>query len=69
MEKQQTYSHGLLYSVAPYNFHFLHLHDNDGRDKFDWEAYKTQFERESFSQFVLNFMRKTAKNWRRIKLR
>lgn len=68
MEKQQSYSHGLLYSVAPNNFSFLHLRDEDGKDTFDWEAYKYNCEDDSFMQVIINFLKTTAVNWGFIKL-
>lgn len=60
MEKQQSYPHGLLYSVAPYCFASLRLHEVDGRDTFDWEAYKSQTEGDSFLRAVINFLKSTV---------
>lgn len=68
MNTQQSYSHGLLYSVAPDDFSTLHLLDEYGKDEFDWEAYKTEHEGESFVRVVLNFLRTTAVMWGIIKL-
>jgi hypothetical protein len=58
MEKQQLYSHSLLYSVAPNNFSFLHLRDADGKDTFDWEAYKSQYEDISLVLIVINLVKR-----------
>ena len=57
MKNQQSYSHGLLYSVAPMDFSELHLHEEDGKDEFDWEAYESQLAGDSFVQAVLNFLK------------
>ena len=66
MKNQPTFSHGLLYSVAPDSFSALHLHDEDekGKDTFDWEAYETQFKEESILKVILYFLKVTAANWR-----
>lgn len=37
MEQQQTFSPGLLYSVAPENLSQLHLQDETRVDGFEWE--------------------------------
>jgi hypothetical protein len=63
MEKQQSYSHGLLLSVAPESFSFLHLRDEDGKDTFDWEAYKSQYVDDSLVQIIINFLKTTAVRW------
>jgi hypothetical protein len=68
MENQQSYSHGLLYSVAPENFSALQLRDKDGKDEFDWEAYESQYEGDTFMQAILNFLKATAVSWGIIKL-
>jgi hypothetical protein len=68
MEQQQSYSHGLLYSVAPENFSALRLHDEDGKDEFDWEAYENENKGDSFARIVLNFLKATAVSWGIIKL-
>ncbi len=60
MENQRQYSHGLLYSVAPENFSTLHLHDEDGMEEFDWEAYKTELEGESPVRLMLNLLKRIA---------
>jgi len=63
MEQQQSFSHGLLYSVAPENFSELHLHEKGALDEFDWEAYESQFEDDSFVQIVFGFLKITAEKW------
>ena len=64
MKKQQSYSHGLLFSIAPENIASLHLNDEYGKDDFDWEAYKG----DSLARIVLNFLKTTAVNCGLIKL-
>ncbi len=34
---EQSFSHGLLYSVAPENLSELHLQDEEAADDFEWE--------------------------------
>ncbi len=34
---ERSFSHGLLYSVAPENFSELHLQDETMVDEFEWE--------------------------------
>jgi len=68
MNKQQSYSHGLLYSVAPDNFSSLHLNDEVGKDQFDWEAYNNEYKGDSFVGVVFNFLKTTAVSWGFIKL-
>ena len=34
---EQSFSHGLLYSVAPENISKLHLKDEEATDDFEWE--------------------------------
>ena len=68
MEKQQSYSHGLLYSVAPDSFSSLHLNDEVGMDEFDWEAYEAEYKGDSLAKIVLNFLKTTAVIWGIIKL-
>ena len=63
MEQQQSFSHGLLYSVAPENFSNLHLHDDADVDGFDWEEHEAQYAGGSFTQIVLSFLKITAVKW------
>jgi len=63
MEQQQSFSHGLLYSVAPGNFSELHLRDEGDKNKFDGEEYESRFEDESFTQIALSFLKVTAAKW------
>lgn len=67
MEQQQSFSHGLLYSVAPQNFSELHLHGEAKLDEFDWEEYESQFEGESFTRAALTFLKITAVKWGLVK--
>ena len=62
MNTQQSYSHGLLYSVAPDDFSTLHLHDKDGKDEFDWEAYEAEYGGKSLVRAVLDFMKSASKS-------
>lgn len=41
MEQPHTFSHGLLYSVAPENLSELHLQDDANVDEFEWEEQPT----------------------------
>ena len=69
MKNQQTYSHGLLYSVAPDNLSSLHLIDEDNKkDTFDWEAYEAEYKGASLTQIVISFLKTTAVLWGIIKL-
>jgi hypothetical protein len=68
MKNQQTYSHGLLYSIAPDNLSSLHLNDEKGKDAFDWEAYEAEYKCDSLARIVINFLRTTAISWGIIKL-
>jgi hypothetical protein len=68
MEKQKSYSHGLLYSVTPESFSSLHLHDEADKDGFDWEAYEAEYAGDSLVTIVLDFLKTTAVSWGIIKL-
>ena len=68
MEKQRSYSHGLLHSIAPSNFSALHLHEADGKDEFDWEAYEAQYKGASLVEAILSFVKTTAISWGLIKV-
>ena len=57
MKNQQTFSHGLLYSVAPENLATLHLLDEGGHDEFDWLAYEYESGRGSFMFGILNVLK------------
>lgn len=63
MEQQQTFSPGLLYSVAPESFSELHLRDEARPDEFDWEEYESQLAGDSFAQDVINFLKISAVKW------
>jgi hypothetical protein len=63
MNDQQTYSHGLLYSVAPEDFSTLHLNDGDGKDVFDWNSYEAG----SLGPGACDVLKTTAIKWGLIK--
>ncbi len=63
MEQPQSFSHGLLYSIAPDDFSGLHLHDEADVDPFDWEEHESQFAGDSFAQIVFSFLKVTASKW------
>ena len=67
MEDRHSYSHGLLYSVAPYNIASLHLNDEEGKGDFDWDAYEAQYAGDSIMKVIQNFLKTTAINWGIIK--
>lgn len=63
MEQQQSFSHGLLYSVAPENFSALHLRNEDKLDGFDWDEHESQLEGESFAHALYSILKITAVKW------
>jgi hypothetical protein len=63
MERQQSFSHGLLYSIAPESFSELHLQD-DRTDELDWEGNESRFADDSFVRSVRDFLKITAAKWR-----
>ena len=63
MEHEQSFSHGLLYSVSPEDFSGLHLHDEADADGFNWEEYESQYAGDSFARLVLSFLKVTAIKW------
>jgi hypothetical protein len=68
MEERPAFSHGLLYSVAPENFPTLHLNDDARQNEFDWEAYETGQEGDSYVQIAFNLLKITAIKWGLTKL-
>jgi hypothetical protein len=68
MKDQQSYSHGLLYSVAPDNFSSLHLNDETGKEGFDWQALDSEYAGDSLARIMIDFLKITAVNWGLIKL-
>jgi hypothetical protein len=60
MHKHQSYSYGLLYSIAPSSFRSLHLLEYEGKDSFDWQAYKIQYGNETLPVALLNLLKATA---------
>jgi hypothetical protein len=63
MEHQQSFSHGLLYSVAPEDIAQLHLNDESRLDELDWNEYESQPKDESYAKAVLTFLKVTASKW------
>jgi len=63
MEHHQSFSPGLLYSVAPEDFPQLHLNDESRLDDLDWDENRTQSGDVSFSKNVLTFLKVTAAKW------
>jgi len=63
MEQQQSFSHGLLYSVSPDSFSNLHLHDEKDTDGFDWQEYESQNSGDSFAKIVYSLLKITATKW------
>jgi hypothetical protein len=68
VENQHTLSSGLLYSVAPESFAALHLHEDESKDNFDWDAYEAELNGNSAMKDVIGFLRVTAAKWGMIKL-
>jgi hypothetical protein len=68
MKTEQTYSHGLLFSVSPNNISSLHLNVEDEKDIFDWEAYEAEMREDSVVKIIYQFLKKTATMWRIIKV-
>lgn len=63
MEQQQSFSPGLLYSVAPENFAALHLDGEEGHDEFGWDEHEARREGDSFTQVILSLLKITAAKW------
>ena len=61
MAQQQSFSHGLLYSIAPENI--AHVNEDSKVDNFDWQAYEDQYAGDSVAQIILSFMKITAAKW------
>jgi len=64
MEQQQSFSPGLLYSIAPENFAQLHLHDDEAHDGFEWDEYESRSKGESLAQAILSVLKITAAKWK-----
>lgn len=58
--EQQSFSHGLLYSVAPEHFAELHLRNEESTDEVEWEKHEYPFAVISLRQTILSFLRITA---------
>jgi len=60
MNKQQSVSHGLLYSVAPEHFAQLYISDDTFGDEFGWDESDSQYEDESPTGNLREFLQKFA---------
>ena len=67
MNNQQTYSHGLLYSIAPDQISALHLISDEKNEEFDWGTHDAQLMGGSLAGALLNFIKTTAVMWGLIK--
>jgi hypothetical protein len=63
MEHPQSFSPGLLYSVAPEDFAQLHLNDESRLDDLDWDEGRSRSGDESYAKTVLAFLKVTAVKW------
>jgi len=63
MEQLQSFSPGLLYSIAPENFSQLHLDEDATTDEFDWDEHEVQREGGSFAKIIYSFLKVTAVKW------
>lgn len=59
MEQQQSFSHGLLYSVDPGMVSELHLNDDAHLEELDWD----EKHEASWYDALQNFLAVTAKKW------
>lgn len=55
--EHQSFSHGLLYSVAPENFSNLHLRDDADVEELDWQEEDSRNEGGSLLQTLLAFFK------------
>ncbi len=60
MNQQQSFSHGLLYSIAPENFSELHIGDEIEHDAFDWSEQQREA---GFAAILKTFLAITAAKW------
>ena len=67
MEHQQSFSPGLLYSVAPEDFPQLHLNDESSPDELDWDENRTQADEPTYTEAVFTFLKVTAAKWHLIR--
>jgi len=63
MNNQQSFSHGLLYSVSPHDFYSLHLNEEDSTGDFDWQEYESQNEERSLLFFTFHILKSSAVKW------
>jgi len=57
MVNQQSYPHGLLYSVSPKDYLALR---HEEKDDFDWDAYEAQFKGASLLRMVFDLLKAYA---------
>lgn len=57
MNRHQHTPNGLLYSVSPKQLAQLHVSDDVAGDEFDWAESSGQYENESLTCDMLNFMK------------
>lgn len=63
MEHQQSFSPGLLYSVAPEDLPQLHLNDDSSLDELDWDENRTQAGEQTYPETIFAFLKVTAAKW------
>ncbi|MDX8400741.1 MAG: hypothetical protein R8K20_10920 [Gallionellaceae bacterium] len=63
MEQLQSFSPGLLYSIAPENFSQLHLDEDAAIDEFDWDEHEAERVGDSFAKIIYSFLKVTAIKW------
>jgi hypothetical protein len=63
MEHPQSFSPGLLYSVAPEDLSQLHLNDESNLDQLDWNENRTQAGNGTYVEAVFTFLKLTAAKW------
>ncbi len=56
MNNDPSISFGLLLSVEPLDINKLHLNDDEGHDKLDWQADNTDHNKPSFYSRILRLL-------------
>lgn len=62
MKNQQSYSHGLLFSVEPEDISTLHLIDEKSHNDFSWPKYRASPEDRRMFQFALDFLKTLSRH-------
>lgn len=57
MKDQQSYSHGLLFSVEPEDIATLHLIDEKGHSEFSWPTDQSRTEGSSIVRLAIQFLK------------